>query len=166
MIVRPRAIWGADDTVLLPRLCGLVDRGQFAWVGGGHALTSTCHVRNVCAGLQLAAERGRSGEIYFVTDGAPLTYRAYLGGMLEARGRDVSRVRSVPLAIARPTAFVLEALWRMTGRAGEPPLTRTSVELIGAQVTVNDAKARRELGYAPVITRAQGLAELSESATT
>jgi nucleoside-diphosphate-sugar epimerase len=160
VIVRPRAIWGAGDTVLLPRLADLIDRGQFAWVGGGHALTSTCHVRNVCASLQLAAERGRAGEIYFVTDGEPLTYRAYLGGMLEALGRDVSRVPSLPLPIARVAAIALEAFWTLTKRKGEPPLTRTSVELIGAQVTVNDAKARRELGYAPVITRAQGLLEL------
>jgi nucleoside-diphosphate-sugar epimerase len=160
MIVRPRAIWGAGDTVLLPRLCQMLDRGKLAWIGGGHALTSTCHVKNVCAGLQLAAARGRAGETYFVTDGEPLTFRAYIGGMLEALGRDVSRVPSLPLPIARAAALALEGYWQLTGRSGEPPLTRTTVELIGDQVTVSDAKARRELGYAPVVSRAQGLAEL------
>jgi nucleoside-diphosphate-sugar epimerase len=35
------------------------------------------------------------------------------------------------------------------------------VELIGSQVTVNDSKARRELGYKPVMTRERGLAELT-----
>ncbi len=165
VIVRPRAIWGAGDTVLLPRLCELVDRGKFAWLGGGHALTSTCHVKNVSAGLQAAAARGRAGEIYFVTDGEPLTFRAYIGGMLEALGRDVSGASSMALPIARSAAFLLETFWRLTKRDGEPPLTRTTVVLIGSQVTVSDAKARRELGYMPVITRAQGLLELRTSAT-
>ncbi|MFT3923127.1 MAG: NAD-dependent epimerase/dehydratase family protein [Myxococcales bacterium] len=160
VIVRPRAIWGAGDTVLLPRLCKLVDDGKFAWIGGGHALTSTCHVKNVCAGLIAAAERGRCGETYFVTDGAPLSYRAYLGGMLEALGRDTRNIRSVPLLLARTLAVLLEAWWRLSRSSGEPPLTRSAVALVGEQVTVNDHKARTELAYRPVISREDGLAEL------
>jgi nucleoside-diphosphate-sugar epimerase len=35
------------------------------------------------------------------------------------------------------------------------------VASLGAEVTLNIDKARRELGYAPVISREQGLAELS-----
>ena len=45
--------------------------GRFAWIGGGRHLTSTTHVDNVVEGLLLGAERGRSGEAYFVTDGEP-----------------------------------------------------------------------------------------------
>jgi nucleoside-diphosphate-sugar epimerase len=142
----------------------MVDKGKFAWIGGGHALTSTCHVKNVSAGLLAAAAKGRSGETYFVTDGSPLTYREYLGGLLAAAGRDASHAASLPLPIARAAAFAFEKIWQVTRRQGEPPLTRTAVELIGTQVTVVDAKARRELGYAPVVTREQGLAELRQLA--
>jgi nucleoside-diphosphate-sugar epimerase len=163
VIVRPRAIWGAGDTVLLPRLVAMLDAGKFAWIGGGHALTSTCHVRNVSAGLLAAAEHGRSGEAYFVTDGESIPFREYIGGMFEAAGRDASRVKSLPLGLARVLAIGVEAFFRATGRTHEPPLTRTAVELIGAQVTVNDQKARRELGYRSVISRADGLAELRTS---
>ena len=82
------------------------------------------------------------------------------GGLLAAVGRDASGAPSLPLPLARLSARAVEALWTLTRRPGEPPLTRTAVELIGGQVTVSDAKARRELGYAPVITRERGLAEL------
>jgi nucleoside-diphosphate-sugar epimerase len=160
VIVRPRAIWGTGDTVLLPRLCRLVDQQKFAWIDRGRALTSTCHVKNVSAGMLAAAERGASGEIYFLTDGSNLTFREYLGGMLERLGRDASRARSIPLGAARLLARALEGYWRMSQKGGEPPLTRTTVELIGAQVTVRDDKARSRLGYRPVITREQGLSEL------
>jgi len=161
MIVRPRAIWGAGDTVFLPRLCKLVDQKKFAWIGGGHALTSTCHVKNVCAGMAAAAESGKPGETYFLTDGAPISYREYLGGMLRAVGRDAGRAPTIPLPVARLLARAAEWFWATMNRQGEPPLTRTAVELIGSQVTVNDAKARRELGYQPVCTREQGLSELT-----
>jgi nucleoside-diphosphate-sugar epimerase len=146
--------------VLLPRLRLLVERGQFAWIGGGRALTSSCHVKNVSAGLLATLERGAPGEAYFVTDGPPISFREYIGGMLAAVGCDASRAPSVPLAVARPLARVMEAWWCLARKSGEPPLTRTTVELIGAEVTVKDDKARRELGYAPVITREEGLSEL------
>ena len=42
----------------------------------------------------------------------------------------------------------------------ELPLTRFRVRIIGEEVTINDAKARRELGYAGRKTIAEGLKEL------
>src|SRR6185437_7199560 len=71
VVVRPRFIWGKGDTSLLPELTETVKRGRFGWIGGGRHLTSTCHVRNVIEGALLAAERGKPGEIYFLTDGEP-----------------------------------------------------------------------------------------------
>jgi nucleoside-diphosphate-sugar epimerase len=165
VIVRPRAIWGAGDTVFLPRLCQAVDQGKFRWIDAGRALTSTCHVKNVCAGLLAAAANGRTGEAYFVTDGEPITFREYLGGLLAASGRDADRAASIPLPVARALARVIEGAWRLLRLRSEPPLTRTTVALIGDQVTVRDDKARRELGYEPVISRQEGLAELRALST-
>ena len=160
VIVRPRAIWGADDTVLLPRLAKMIDEGTFIWIGGGHSLTSTCHVDNVCAGLMAAAERGQAGEAYFVTDGPPLSFRQHVSDLLEAMGKSAENARSVPLPVARALAPLLEAWWRLWDKPGEPPVTRTAVELVGSEITVNDDKARRTLGYEPVTSREQGLARL------
>jgi hypothetical protein len=39
-------------------------------------------------------------------------------------------------------------------------VTRTAVALIGQEVTVVDAKARRELGYTGHVSRERGLAEM------
>ena len=43
---------------------------------------------------------------------------------------------------------------------GEPPLSRTAVLLIGQEVTVDDRKARRELGYRAEMSVEAGLAEM------
>jgi nucleoside-diphosphate-sugar epimerase len=78
IIVRPRFIWGAGDTNLIPKIVETVKRGRFGWIGGGHYPTSTCHVDNVVEGILLAAERGAPGEIYFLTDGEPADFRDFL----------------------------------------------------------------------------------------
>jgi RNase P/RNase MRP subunit p29 len=39
-------------------------------------------------------------------------------------------------------------------------VTRTAIALVGQEVTVVDAKARRELGYTGHVSRERGLAEL------
>ena len=162
MIVRPRFIWGPNDTSLLPVLIDAVKAGSFRWIGGGRHLTSSCHVRNAVHGMILAAERGRGGEIYFLTDGEDVELRGLISALLEASGVTPPE-RDVPFWIARAAAWTAELAWRLLGRAGEPPVTRSAVRLIGQEVTVSDAKARRELGYAPILSRDQGLAELRQA---
>jgi nucleoside-diphosphate-sugar epimerase len=58
--VRPRFVWGRDDTTALPTLLGAVRTGQFAWISGGDYLTTTTHIANLCHGIDLAIMRGRS----------------------------------------------------------------------------------------------------------
>jgi nucleoside-diphosphate-sugar epimerase len=152
VVVRPRFIWGDGDTSLLPELIETVKRGRFAWIGGGHHLTSTCHVRNVVEGALCAADKGRPGEIYFLTDGEPIEFRAFMTEMLATQGVDAG-ARSVPRWIARSAAA-------MTSWMKQPPVTRTAIALIGVEVTVDDAKARRELGYIGAVSREAGLAEM------
>jgi nucleoside-diphosphate-sugar epimerase len=159
VIARPRFIWGAGDTSVLPILVDAMKRGRFRWIGGGHHLTSSCHVKNVCAGLIACAERGRGGEIYFFTDGEPLPVRTFLTQLCATQGVSPGD-GELPFWIARAAAWTAETAWRVLRLDGQPPITRSAVLLIGDEVTVDDAKARRELGYAPVISRDAGLAEM------
>jgi nucleoside-diphosphate-sugar epimerase len=159
VIVRPRLIWGSGDTTVLPQLVRAVRAGQFMWIDGGRYLTSTCHVANVCEGLILAAERGRGGEIYFLTDGAPVEVRSFCTALLRTQGLEPGD-RSLPRPVVRAIAWAAELAWRGLRLKGAPPITRTAVRLIGEEVTVSDAKARRELGYASTVSREAGLAEM------
>ena len=62
MVMRPRLVWGAGDTTLLPEIVAAVKGGKFAWIGGGDHLTATTHVDNVVEGLVLTAQKGRAGR--------------------------------------------------------------------------------------------------------
>jgi nucleoside-diphosphate-sugar epimerase len=153
VVVRPRLIWGRGDSSLLPQIVAAVKRGRFGWLGGGRYLTSTCHVDNVVEGALLAAERGKPGEIYFVTDGAPVEFRDFMTRMLATQGVDASGVRDVPLWLARLVAGA-------TAWMKHPPVTRTTLALVGHEVTVDDRKARRELGYQGKVSIEAGLAQM------
>jgi nucleoside-diphosphate-sugar epimerase len=117
-------------------------------------------VKNVCAGAIAAAERGKPRSIYFLTDGAPIETREFLSALMRTQGVEPP-TRTIPHWLAAATAFVTEGLWSLFGAKNPPPVTRAAVKLIGEPVTVNDALARREIGYREVITREAGLAELA-----
>jgi nucleoside-diphosphate-sugar epimerase len=159
LVLRPRFVWGAGDTTLLPGILSMVEAGRFAWIGGGTQLTDTTHVDNVVEGLLLAAARGRAGEAYFVTDGDRVVFREFVSALIETQGVEPP-TRSLPGAVARPLAATSEAVWRLLRLRGEPPLTRFAVWVSSQECTIDISKARSELGYEPVISRAAGLAGL------
>ncbi len=152
VVVRPRFIWGRGDTTLLPAMLKAVNDGHWRWIDGGRYLTSTCHVANAVEGALCAAERGVRGGVYFLTDGAPVEFRSFVGDLLRAAGAEPGE-KTLPRSVAR----VIAAL---TAFLPNPPLTRTALALVSHEVTVIDTRARRELGYAGKKSIPEGLAEL------
>jgi len=159
--VRPRFVWGPRDETLLPEFVDAIESGQFFWFDGGRYPTSTSHVYNVVEGHLLAAEKGQGGNAYFVTDDGTVEFREFITELVRTRGVKPPD-RSLPTWLAKPAASVLEGVWRTLGRSSPPPLDSVTLAIIGHEVTVDDSKAREELGYEPVITREEGLEELRE----
>ena len=159
VVVRPRFVWGRGDTTLLPMLAAMARTGRFAWIGGGRHLTSTTHVDNAVQGLLLAADGGAPGAAYFVTDGAPVVFRDVVSRLLATEGLEAP-TRSVPRPIAHALAVVGEAAWGALPLPGRPPLTRFAYWVSALETTIDISRARAELGYAPVTTIDDGLAEM------
>jgi nucleoside-diphosphate-sugar epimerase len=165
VVVRPRFVWGRGDTTLVPRIVQMTKRGQFAWIGGGGHRTSTSHIDNTVEGLVLAAERGKPGGVYFVTDGDPVVFREFVSELIRSQGVEPP-TRTVPLGVARVVSAGAETAWKLLRRKGNPPLTRFAVWASGLECTIDDSLARHELGYRELKTREQGLAELREDAAS
>jgi hypothetical protein len=158
VVIRPRLVWGRGDTSVLPALAAAARAGSFAWSDGGRHLTSTTHLDNLVHALLLATERGRGGEAYFVVDGPPRPLRDFLGRYARAQGVELGD-RSLPGWLVRALASVIEPLSLAMGR--EPPLSRFAAAMTSRRVTVDDRKAREELGYREVITVDEGLERLA-----
>jgi nucleoside-diphosphate-sugar epimerase len=159
VVVRPRLVWGAGDTTILPSLVGAIERGRFAWIGGGQHRTSTTHVDNAVEGLVLGAEKGRPGGVYFVSDGEPVVFRDFITDLLGTQGVEVPD-RNMPAPLARAGATACEGIWRTFRLGGTPPLTRLAVWLAALETTVDISRARAELGYEPVRSIEDGMTEL------
>jgi nucleoside-diphosphate-sugar epimerase len=157
--VRPRFVWGKGDTTLLPEMVATIEAGKWAWVGGGANVTDTTHVKNVVEGLILAAEKGRGGEAYFVTDGEPVVFRDFVTALLQTQGVEPPG-RSVPAWTAAPMARVAETIWKALPLKGDPPMTTFRSWLLTQECTIDISKARAELGYKPIVSPEQGLTEL------
>src|SRR3954469_23826154 len=163
VVVRPRFVWGRGDTTLLPQIVEMTEKGKFAWIGGGGQLTATTHIDNTVEGLMLAAERGTPGGVYFVTDGDPVVFREFVSELIRTQGVEPP-TRKLPLGAAKAAAAALESAWKLLRRKDRPPLTRFTVWVSALECTINDSRAREELGYREVTTRGQGLEELRQDA--
>jgi nucleoside-diphosphate-sugar epimerase len=160
VVIRPRFVWGRGDTTLLPELIQLAESGRFRWIGGGAQLSDTTNVENTVEGLWLGATKAPPGGVYFVTDGEPVVFREFVTSWLGTQGVSAPD-KNVPTAVADAAAIVSERVWRLLRRPGSPPLTRLAVWVSSKECTLDTTRARRELGYQPVVSREQGLAALS-----
>ncbi len=157
--IRPRFVWGPRDTSVLPTVLRMAREGAWTWLDGGRHRTSTTHVRNVCAALELALDHGRGGEAYFVVDEGTRTIRSFLSALAGTQGVALPE-RSMPSALVRPLSALVEGAWRLVGAKRSPPMTRFAIAMMSSSITIDDRRARDELGYRPEISVEDGLAAM------
>ena len=159
VVLRPHALLGVGDRVLLPRLVRAAARGRLPVIGDGRTRTDLCCVENAARACRLAleapADRVR-GEAFNVANGEPVplwdTLRAFLreAGLPGPRGR-------VPFRLAWAAAALLEG-WSHAVSGREPAMTRYGAAVLAFSHTFDLTKARQGLGYAPEVPLSAGLA--------
>lgn len=157
--VRPRAIVGPDDQVLLPRLLRVAARGRFPVFRGGQALIDMTDARDAARALVLADKHrdAAAGHAFNVSGGAPLRLRELLPLIFDALELKV-RLVDLPLAPLSAAAQLLEGLYaRLPGRP-EPPVTAYSLNTLAYTQTFDLARAREVLGYEPRHSIAEAVA--------
>ncbi len=159
-VIRPGVIWGAGDVTIVPRILRLLQRGCMPCLGRGDNLIGLSHVDNLAQGCVLAFENAAAaGQIYHVTDGEPITLRQALDAIADAY--HVARPRfSMPVRILQMTAALIELAARLRNCSQPPAITRYGVRLLACHCRYDIGKALRELGYAPQVTFAAGVAAL------
>jgi len=158
-VVRPSWIWGGAEDHSLAALTKAVKNRQFMWIDQGEYPFVTTHVVNVCHGALLAAQRSPGGQAYFLADADIVQFRDWVTKLLATQGVHIQAI-SVSGGLVWAAAAFMEWMWQMRQLGGEPPMSRTTVRLIGQGFTFSDRKAREELGYFPIVSREKGLTEL------
>jgi nucleoside-diphosphate-sugar epimerase len=148
--VRPRALVGPGDRVILPRLAALARRKRMPLPRGGGALIELTDLRDAAWAISEAEERApaMAGKAVNISGGHPVSVRQVAIQLAAALGRNPQLV-SLPIAIAKPVAGLLEAVARLRGTSEEPVLTRYTLATLAWSQTFDLEPARRLLGYAP-----------------
>jgi nucleoside-diphosphate-sugar epimerase len=162
--LRPHAIWGPGDKIgILPQIVSKLADGRFRSIGRDRDVrVDLCHVENAAHACILASRSEKvGGRTYFITDGETVSlwpFIDYLCDVLALPGP----ARDISPAIAMNIARVVELVWMLPWlrKKGTAPLTRYRVGILTRSSTYNIDAARRDLGYAPVVSVEEGLESL------
>lgn len=160
--VRPSNVWGAGDTVILPRIVDACLKGVLVNMGFNKKTVSPCHVLNLVHATALCATAPRAaGNVYFVNDGKSMDNARFVADQLASMGIKWKPRVTVPYALGYALAFVLEKIYGIAGSEKPPVLTRFAVAALSKSRTYSVRKAERDLGYEPVCGYEEGMEELS-----
>ena len=162
-VLRPHLIWGPRDNHLVPRI--LARGRRLARVGGGRNRVDTIYIDNAAHAHLLAAEQlarhpHRSGRVYFISQDEPVPLWWMVDRILEAGGQKPVR-RHVSTSLAYGIGALLELIYRVLPLSGEPPMTRFVAKELATAHWFDISAAKRDLGYRPQVSIAEGLAELA-----
>ncbi len=166
IIIRPPMTYGPGDTILLRRLFKIISKGYYPVVGNGKTLTEFCYVKNQVFGIKLAAEKGRPGETYFISDERPYSIEEIVRRIANELGVRI-RIVHLPIPAASVIGFSLELLSKIfrfypfvIKETGRPPFSRKTVEWTAkSSLFCDTSKAKRELDYKPAYSLNEGIKE-------
>jgi len=163
--LRPHLIWGPGDNQLLPRLIEKNRAGRLR-LPAPEKKIDTVYIDNAAEAHVLALDdllgpARSAGRAYFISNDEPMATGGIISALLEAAG-EVPRIRAIDPRLAMLVASVVEGVWRLTGRRSDPPLSRFVVEHLSTAHWYDLSAARRDLGYRPRVSIAEGLQRLSQ----
>lgn len=159
--IRPHLIFGPRDPHIFPRLIERARRGRLARVGDGTNLVDVTYVENVAEAHILAADAlsersALRGRAYFIGQEQPVNLWEFIDEVLAGVGLPPIR-RRVPAGAAMAAAGLLELAYGRLRIEHEPPLTRMMVHQLSRSHWFDHSAARRDFGYGPRISTAEGL---------
>ncbi len=162
--LRPHVVFGPGDNRFLPALLKHAKGGRLKFqVGRKDWLSDYTYVSNLIDSLLLADTRLHTtpqlgGKAFFITNGEPMPFWGFVSAVLE-------RLKFPPIKFKLPgglvyaIATVKETFDTMRGGTlnNEDGLTRFAIRYMCTHHYFSIERAKRELGYDPKVTVAQGI---------
>ncbi len=149
-ILRPRAVFGPGDTVLLPRVVTAARAGRLPLLvrrDPTPVLTDLTHVDVVAHYVVEAVARGLTGAVN-LTNGEPVELYPFLFGLLDDLGLP-RPTRRVPVGAAMALARASEIVSATVLGYREPPITTFGVSMFAHSKTFDVTRCRTLLGPPP-----------------
>lgn len=164
IILRPHLIWGPEDNHLVPRILARAKR--LKQVGDGRNRVDTIYIDNAAQAHILAEQclyenPALSGRVYFISQDEPIHLWEMVNAILAAGGLPPVRGRISPSA-AYAVGACCEWIYNILKITSEPPMTRFVARELATSHWFDIGAAKRDLGYRPEVTTAEGLRRLKE----
>lgn len=161
--IRPSGIWGRGDQTMFRKVFESVLAGHVkVLVGGKNVKLDNSYVHNLVHGFILAAQHlvpggTAPGQAYFINDGEPINMFEFSRPVVEACGQKYPKIR-VPGRLVWLLMTVCQFLHLRLGLP-KPMIEPLGVERLYLDNYFSIAKAERDLGYRPLFTTEQAMAD-------
>lgn len=158
VVVRPPAVYGPRERDILSAF-RLAARGFAIRTGPRGQRLAMVHVADLVRGLIAAGQSATASGVYYV-NGDNHLWEEIVTAMGVAVGRP-SRVIPLPAPVLRGAAHAARA-WARLSRTKALLTPERARDLVQTAWICDDSRARRDLGYAPRITLADGMRSTAE----
>jgi nucleoside-diphosphate-sugar epimerase len=159
VIIRPRAIVGARDTIIIPRVIRAYKAGRLKVIGDGKNICDFSSAKNIAQAvfLALTTKNDINKKIFNITDDQPMPMWPLLQSVLEKLGFD-SQLKKINYKIVLSIAGLSE-FWARRFSKKEPVLTRYGVAVLKYSTTLDISEAKKHLNYKPIISTHESIDE-------
>jgi nucleoside-diphosphate-sugar epimerase len=145
VVAQPGGVYGPNDHSEVGTIIDQARTGKLPFISFGGTGIVACYVDDIADGLVLVLDKGQIGRSY-VLGGEVTTFRQIIERTARLAGRRAPRLSMPSWAIK--SGIPMAPL--MTRLMGLPPNLRELIRVSdGVTYWATDARARRELGYAP-----------------
>ncbi|MFZ5637626.1 MAG: NAD-dependent epimerase/dehydratase family protein [Pseudomonadota bacterium] len=146
-ILRPRAVFGPEDTVLFPRLLAAARRGSLPRIvrAGPPAPGDLIGVDTLADYILRAAQRSEAVGAFNLSHGEPVVMQDFIADVFRRLGLPPP-TRTVSRRTARIAAHAAELAWTLLPLRGEPPVTRFGIDVLTYGKTFDTTRTRAVLG--------------------
>ncbi|MBF8269928.1 MAG: 3-beta-hydroxysteroid dehydrogenase/isomerase family protein [Gammaproteobacteria bacterium] len=161
--LRPHLIWGPGDPHLIGRILKRATSGRLRLVKGEN-LVDTTYIDNAAAAHLQAADALQvgatcAGKAYFISNGEPRVLHELINAILAAY-RLPPVTKTITPALAYTLGVLSEFVYTLGRIKREPLMTRFVAKQLSCTHWYDISAARRDFGYTPTISIAEGLRRL------
>ena len=156
-VLRPRAIFGERDTVLLPKIEKILNNKVAKIPNSGKVLQDFTYVDNVVHSIVCAVEKNLRDNfnVFNITNQQPYYLDEILKQIISAKKID-TKIADLP-AIAPMFVNSLDTILGLFNKKHILPVTSHGLKSISTDMTLDSTSARVQLGYFPVVSMEEGL---------
>jgi nucleoside-diphosphate-sugar epimerase len=157
VIIRPDQIFGPRDHLHFGKMADRLHAGRGVIIGPGDNALPFVYVTDAVQGLLLALDHpGAVGQAFNITNDSPMTQLQLMEAIARETGASPPR-RRVPYRPLYAAGYLAERLAALSPTAHRPPITRLGVAFFGTDNRYSIGKARRELGFRPMVSLGHGI---------